>query len=67
MRGGRGLGWSVGRSRYGLEVCGCGAGAGKISRTPAGLNFEGAGRERTKNFNPHRTLVSSEISDLCEI
>ena len=41
MRGGRGLGWSAGRG--GLEVCGCGAGANKISQTLAG-----AGRVRTK-------------------
>jgi len=33
-----------------LEVCGGGAGAGKISQNRAG-------RERTKNFNPPRTVV----------
>jgi len=27
--------------------CGCGA----------GLNYAGAGRERTENFNPHRTII----------
>ena len=40
---------SAGRARV---VMVCGAGADKISQT-----LEGAGRERTKKFNPHRTLV----------
>ena len=55
MRSGRGLGWPAGRDGCGLEVCGCGAGAGKISQIHAG-----AGRERTKYFNPCRTLVWTE-------
>ena len=45
-----GAGWDGLWGRCGLEVCGCGAGAGKISQIPAGW-------ERTKNFNPLRTLV----------
>jgi len=37
-----------------LQVCGCGK---KFSNScGAGLNFAGAGRARTKNFNPRRTL-----------
>ena len=57
-------GWGGLRDGCGLEVCGCRAGAGKISQIPAGagragLNFAGAGRERTKNFSPRRTLVCS--------
>jgi len=59
VRDGCGLGWSAGRVRVGSvgvrggsgqdfsNSCGCGA----------GLNFAGAGRERTKNFNPRRTLA----------
>ena len=68
--GGRGLAWSAGwvrirsvRVRGGSgqdfsNSCGCGA----------SLNFAGAGRERTKNFNPRRTLVyvmSCSLSGLC--
>jgi len=35
----------------------CGEGVGwKGLRTGAGLNFAGAGQERTKNFNPRRAL-----------
>jgi len=40
------------RKSAGRVVTVCGAGADKISQT-----LEGAGRERTKKFNPHRTLV----------
>jgi len=36
-----------------LEVCGC----RKISQIPAG-----AGRERTKIFNPHTTLIPVEYT-----
>jgi len=42
----------------GLETCGCGARAGKISQIPAavgGLNFAGVRRERTKDFNSRST------------
>jgi len=47
-------------SKSGLEVCG--AGAGKISQTPAGLglNFACAGREQTENFNPYWTLTPTK-------
>jgi len=43
-------------------VCGCGAGAGKISQTPAGAGWGGFkfcryGAEQTKNFNLRRTLT----------
>jgi len=41
----------VGRARVGMV---CGAGAGKISQTPAGL-------ERTQNFNPRRTLIPTKF------
>jgi len=41
---------SAWRVRVGMV---CGAGAGKISQTRAG-------RERTKNFNPRRTLVCTK-------
>ena len=55
-----GAAWDGLRGGCGLEVCGCGAGVGKISQIPVGaggLNFAGAGREVTKNFNPCRTLL----------
>ena len=48
---GAGAGWDGLRGGCGLEVCG--VGADKIS-IPAG-----AGRERTKKFNPRRTLVGT--------
>jgi len=45
-----------------LEVCGCGAEAGKISEIPAGagrggFRFCGCGAGADENFNPRRTLV----------
>ena len=52
MRCAAGAGWDGLWGGCGLEVCGGGAGAGKISQIPAG-----AGRKRTKNFNPRRTLL----------
>ena len=43
--------------RCGLEVCGCGAGAGKISQTPAGagrdeFKFRECGAGTDKMFQP---------------
>ena len=54
---GAGAGWYGlrGGCGCGLEVCG--AGAGNISQTPAG-------RERTQNFNPRRTLIYTFLYDL---
>ena len=49
VRGGRWLGGHTGPR--GLEVCGCGV----------GLNFVGARRERTKNFNPRRTRARKQL------
>jgi len=46
---GAGLGWKQ-----------CGAGAGKISWIPAEADLNFAGVERTKNFNPRRTLVRTQ-------
>ena len=43
----------------------CGRGRANFSNFcgyGAGLNFAGAGRERTKNFNPRRTLLHTSIS-----
>jgi len=50
-----GVGWDGLRIGCGLEVCG--VGAGKISQAPAG-----AGRDQTQNYNPRRTLVSTQLS-----
>jgi len=61
---GAGAGWDG--LRGGLEVCGCGVGAGKISQTRgcgAGLNFAAAGREGTKNFKSRRTLTLNPLID----
>jgi len=49
---------SAGRARVGMV---CGAGAVKISQTPAG-----AGRERTQNFNPRRTLIATSVAIVIE-
>jgi len=49
-------------------VCGAGAGAERVKilkllrvRGGTGLNFAGAGRVRTQNFNPCRTLLSMPV------
>jgi len=41
-----------------LEVCGCWQNFSNSCGYGAGLNFAGAGRVRTKNFNLRRTLVT---------
>jgi len=64
VRGRCGLGWSAGGGGCGLEVCWCGAGAGKISQIPTGAGL--AGLVRTKSFNPRRTLVSCETIQVDE-
>jgi len=45
-----GAGWEGLQGGCGLEVCGC----------ETGLKFAGAGRERTKNFNPRRILDDAD-------
>ena len=47
----------------GLDVCGCGQNFS--NSCAAGLNFAGAGRERTQNFNPRRTLVCAQLQSDC--
>jgi len=43
-------GWEGARGGCGLEVCGCGVGARKISQIPMGRveSFAGSGQKRTK-------------------
>jgi len=46
--------------RGGLEVRGCGAGAGKISQIPAGAGRGGRGQK----INPRRTLASTPFDKI---
>ena len=50
--------WEGLRGGCRLEVCGCGSGQDFLNSCGCGaaLKFASAGRERTKNFNPRRTL-----------
>ena len=56
---GEGAGWGGLRGGCGLEVCGCGQNFSNSCGCGAGVNFVGAGRARTQNFNPRRTSLST--------
>ena len=64
MRGERGLGWSAGRVRVRSVRVRGGSGqnfSNSCGCRGVGVKFSSAGRERTQNFNPRRTLVCTEL------